>query len=154
MVPLHEALTPDVTFLKMDCEGSEIKILAEDPDTHLWRNVRRVFVEVSAKRIRLNGAGWHAFGRILKNMAALGFDFCKCDTNRIWKPDFWSMHATKFEVNRDIMVYFYASGHDPHGEDRCNNMSETQKACFIEWLTFSEVMDTKSCLCRTCKSNG
>ena len=70
VVPLQEASTPDVTFMKLDYEGSEIKILSSEPNAEIWKSVRRVFVEVSAKRIRLRGEGWHPFGRILKSMAA------------------------------------------------------------------------------------
>ena len=111
-------------------------------------------MEVSAKRIRLQGGGWHVFGQILENMKALGFDYCKFETERVWSPDFWTLAATTFEVNRDIMVYFYASEHDPYKATRLKKLNEAQSNKFSEWLTFNEQMKGKHCECRTCKPNG
>eukprot|EP00973_Karenia_brevis_P048460 6725778-Karenia_brevis.AAC.1 len=83
-------------------------------------------------------------------MKAVSFDYCKFETDDLWKPIFWTLDASPFQVGRDVMVYFHSSAHDPYAERRCKNVSAKQQQKFKEWLDYSSIMAGKQCPCRTC----
>ena len=62
-----EALTDDITFVKMDCEGAELDIL---PDVKCWRNVEKLVFEYSFTKQKSMSIFWGTLETLRKH----GFD--------------------------------------------------------------------------------
>ena len=71
---------------------------------------------------------------------------------KLWGTDFWTLNASKFDVGRDEMVYFYSSTQDPHWEKREKLERPKNLQKFREWLSFNQIMEKKACRCRACAS--
>ncbi|CAK9116845.1 unnamed protein product [Durusdinium trenchii] len=104
-IKCFQDILQDHTVVKMDCEGSELKILATE--WH-WNKVRLLAVEISVILLRKehpDGSGWTQFNAILHCLRRGGFTLAKLDP-RVFKVEYWNPSTKERSFQSDAICWF------------------------------------------------